>query len=158
MLKKSLIAIAVLAIALPAIAGDVKVHDWPTVYSKVNITTIEVCLDVGFFIHIKDQDCIKVTQDTSASDPYKTYTGCVTSDTESNFDATLSASITDISSAGGKWSVKLNGSSTTPITKGNDSVEICVTGEKVDIGKLTGGDSDVPVAEVTIQVVPQGSP
>ena len=158
MLKKSLIAIAVLAIALPAIAGDVKVHDWPTVYSKVNVTTIQVCLDVGFFIHIKDQDCIKVTQDTSASNPYKTYTGCITSDVESNFDATLTASITSISSAGGKWSVKLDGGSSVSVPAGDSDVEICVTGKKVEIGKLHGGDSDVPVAEVTIKVVPQGSP
>ena len=100
MLKKGLIATVLLAIVLPAVAGDVKVHDpWPTMFVPVPVTTIQVCLDLGFYIHIKDQKCIKVVQDTSAADPYKTYTGCVTSAVESNFDATITASIKDTSPA-----------------------------------------------------------
>ena len=165
MLKKSLIAIAVLAIALPAIAGDtftnIKVHDWPTKFAKVTVTTIQVCLDVGYFIQIKDTDCIKVTQDTSASDPYKTYVGCITTDVESNFDATLTAKIKKDPlnlGSGGDWKVKLDGGSSVHVHVGDTNVEICVVGKKVNIAKLQGGDSDVVVAEVTIQVVPQGSP
>ncbi|MCH8217642.1 MAG: hypothetical protein IH892_12835 [Planctomycetes bacterium] len=171
MLKKSLIAIAVLAIALPAIADfhvdrdpkdhftNIKVHDWPTSFSKVTVTTIDVCLDVGYFIQILDTDCIKVTQDTGASNPYKTYVGCLLTDIESNFDATLSAKITSKgnSVAKGEWKVKLDGGSSVNIPAGDSDVEICVTGKKVNINKLHGGDSDVVVAEVTLQVVPQGS-
>ena len=53
MFKKSLIAIAMLAMAFPAFAGSVKIHDpWPTQYVPQEITTIDVTLDVGFFIHI----------------------------------------------------------------------------------------------------------
>ena len=162
MLKKGLIVIAVVAIALPAIALDkkthdhftkVKVHDWPATFSKVTVTTIEVCLDLGFFIQIKDADCIKVVQDTSADDPYKTYTGCVMSAVESNFDVTITASIKDTSPAKGKWKVQLNGGDHVHVPEGDSDIEICVTGEDVEIGKLHAGDDDVPVADVTIKLV-----
>ena len=72
MLKKSLIAIAVLSISLPAIAGDIKIHTpWPKAYVPQEITKIDVTLDVGFYIHVVDQDPIKVHQDTSAANPYQ---------------------------------------------------------------------------------------
>ncbi|MCH7917062.1 MAG: hypothetical protein IIC50_03635 [Planctomycetes bacterium] len=156
MLKRVLIATAVLAIALPAAGGDVKVHEpWPTMYVAVPVTTILVCLDLGFYIHIKDQKCIKVVQDASADNPYKTYSGCVTSAVESNFDATITASIKDTSPAKGKWKVQLNGGDHVHVPEGFSEVEICVTGEDVEIGKLHGGDADVPVADVTIKLVLQ---
>ena len=166
MLKKGLIAIAVLAIALPAIADfhpkppkdhftNVKVHDWPTTFVPVPVTTILVCLDLGFFIQIKDTDCIKVVQDASADNPYKTYRGCVTSAVQSNFNATITASIKDTSPAKGKWKVQLNGGDHVHVPEGDSDVEICVTGEDVEIGKLHGGDEDVPVAGVTIKLVLQ---
>ena len=170
MLKKSLIAIAVLAIALPAIADfhvdrdpkdhttDVKIHGpWPTSFKKVTVTKIDVCLDVGYFIQIRDTDCIKVVQDTGASNPYETYIGCITTDVESNFDAKLSASITGggTSDAKGHWHVKLDGGGSVNIPQGTSDIEICVVGHKVKIAKLHGGDSDIVVAVVTIKVVPQ---
>ena len=155
MLKKSLIAIAVLAIALPAIAGDIKVHvPWPKTYVPQEITTIDVILDVGFFIHIKDQDPIKVHQDTTASNPYQTYKGCKTTDVISNFDAKLFGSVKATSAAGGSWSAKFDGSDETHVHPGTTSVEICVSGSKVKIDKLQGGSKDVKVAELSIMVLP----
>jgi hypothetical protein len=159
MLKKSLILVAVLAIVMPAFGTkqDTKVHiPWPMVYQKVPVTTIDVTLDVGYYIHVKDQKAIKVSQDTSSSNPYKTYTGCKTTAVQCNFDATLTAKVVGTSPAGGKWTVTLNDGPSAQLqgTAGDDSVKICVQGSKVEIGKLVGGSKNVKVAEVTIMVVP----
>ena len=155
MLKKSLIAIAVLAIALPAIAGDIKIHvPWPKVYVAQAITTIDVTLDVGFFIHIKDQKAIKVHQDTSASNPFQTYSGCKTTDVISNFDAKIFGKVASASAAGGTWKAKFDGNDEMHVHPGTTAVEICVSGTKVKIDKLQGGSKDVKVAELTIWVLP----
>ncbi len=155
MLKKSLIAIAVLAIALPAIAGEIKVHTpWPVAFVKQEITVIDVIMDVGFFIHVKDQDPIEVHQDPTADNPFRTYVGCRTTDVISNFEAKLSGKGKSKSPAGGDWSAKFNGESNLVIPVGTTVVDICVTGKKVNIDKLQGGTKDFKVAEISIRVLP----
>jgi hypothetical protein len=156
MLKKSLIALAVLAITLPAVAGDIKVHTpWPTTYVPQAITTIDVIMDVGFFIHIKDQKPIKVHQDTSAKNPYETYVGCKTTKIISNFDAAVSGKVVGTTDAKGSWKAKFDGESTVNVGAGSQDVEICVTGTKLKIEKLAGGAKKLKVAELTVMVVPQ---
>ncbi|MCH8193008.1 MAG: hypothetical protein IIA65_03190 [Planctomycetes bacterium] len=155
MLKKSLIAIAVLAIALPAVAGDIKVHvPWPKAYVPQAITTIDVILDVGFFIHVKDQDPIQVHQVSTADNPFTTYAGCRTTDVISNFDAKLFGKVKSTSDAGGDWSATFDSSDEMHVHPGTTAVEICVRGVKVKIEKLVGGAKDVKVAELTIWVLP----
>jgi hypothetical protein len=167
MLKKSLIAIAVLAIALPAVAGDLKVHDpWPTTYVPQKITTIDVILDVGYYIHVKDQKPIEIYQDTSASDPYKTYSGCKKTDIVSNFEAKLSGKVTAKSQAGGTWWSKFaiqdgDPTSSLVIPAGKTNVNICVGATKFNIENMVGdsaaglaGSKNLKVAELAIMVVP----
>jgi len=153
MLKKSLIAIALLAIALPAVAGDLKVHKpWPTKYVPQEITTIDVMMEVGYYIHVKDQKSMKVNQDTSASDPYKTYIGTKTTDIVSNFDAKLSGDVKADSAAGGEWKATFDPSTIAP---GTTPVTITVKGAKVDIGSLKGdAGKEIRVAILHIMVVP----
>jgi hypothetical protein len=152
MLKKSLIAIAVLAIAMPVVAGDLKVHNWPCQYQPVEVAKIDVQLNVGYYIHILNQDPILVNQDSSASNPYETYVGCFNSDVESNFNATLTASVKGTSAAGGKWSVTSGAS--IPIPVGTTPITVCVKATELKIGKLTGGATKVKVAEITFKAVP----
>ena len=156
MLKKSLIAIALLAIALPAVAGDLKVHTpWPTQYVAQEITTIDVVMDVGYYIHVKDQKSIKVHQNTAASDPYKTYRGCKTTDVISNFDAKISGKVNGTSDAGGDWKALFDGASSVTVAPGTTNIEICVEGKKVNIEKLKGqAGTEQKVAELHIMVVP----
>jgi hypothetical protein len=180
MLKKSLIAIAVLAIALPAVAGDVKIHkDWPTktIYSWQDITTIDVILDVGYYIHIVNQDDIEVSQvSIDGSDPFFTYYGCSESEVVSNFHATITGDVVATSSAGGSWSATFENLThgggavdEAEIIPGTQQVNICVTGKEVKIQDLfnvdpndpnnvtgLGGEDDVKVAELTVKVVPYG--
>ena len=154
MLKKSLIAVAILAIAMPVVAGDLKVHDWPCSYQPQTVTTIDVVLDVGYYIHIVNQDPIKVSQDSSGSDnPYTTYYGCFNSDVDTNFNATLTASVAGTSDAGGDWSV-VSGASHDVVPGAANPIEVCVRGKNVDISALTGGATSVKVAEITFKAVP----
>jgi hypothetical protein len=169
MLKKSLIAIAVLAIALPAVAGDTKVHKpWPTktIYSWQDITTIDVVLDVGYYIHIKNQDDIEVSQASiDGSDPFFTYYGCSESEVISNFHATITGDVVGTSAAGGSWSATFqnltNGGGAVDeceIWPGTQQVNMCVLGKNVKIENLLeqGGEDDIKVAELTVKVVPYG--
>ncbi len=155
MLKKSLIAIAVLAIAMPAFAGAIKIHEpWPTTYQEVTICKIDVQLDVGFYIKIKDQNPIEIYQDGTIGnkDPYTNYSGCKTTDVISNFAAQLSVKAASKGTpAGGSYSATI-----TPnvVPAGTTPVQICVQGTNVNIGALTGGAKNVKVAEVTVSVMP----
>jgi hypothetical protein len=167
MLKKSLIAIAVLAMVLPAVAGEKKWHEWETQYvSKEMELAIPVILDVGYYIHVVDQDPIEVTQFDGVPDesPYTTYWGCKLTDIVANFTADISGKATAVSAAGGSWSVYFApGASVDPwadkvsniiIPKGTTSVFICVLGTDVDISLLEGGSQDVVVAEIDLEIAP----
>jgi hypothetical protein len=147
MLKKSLIAIAVLAIAMPALAGTIKVHDpWPTTLVPQQVAVIDVVLDVGYYVHIKDQKPIKVVQCGNM----ETYCGCKKTDAKANFEAQLIPSIGSASAAGGNWSATI----TPNVINGSANIEICVEGKKVNIGNLAGGAKGIKVAELTIKVLP----
>ena len=71
MLKKSLFAVAMLAIVMPAFAGQLKVHEpWPCAPIPQEVAKIDVIMDVGYYINIVDQKAIKVVQDTQSANPY----------------------------------------------------------------------------------------
>jgi hypothetical protein len=152
MLKKSLIAVTVLAMCMPAFAGQLKIHgNWPCTYVAQEICKIDVIMDVGYYIQIVKQDAIKVSQDTTSNDPYHTYTGCATKEVKSNFNAALSVSAAATSAAGGSWTATVNPST---VNAGSTQVQFCVTGTGVNIDKLTGGAKDVKVAQITVKVMP----
>ena len=168
MLKKSLIALAVLAIAVPALAGNPvdanKFHKpWEsyTVYEWKDITTFDVVLDVGYWIQIELEGDIEVSQDATLGDPYYSYSGCLEGvEVKTNFPATIKSSASATSSADGDWNAKmrLNGSgiapsSTLDIPVTGATIDICVTGTNVKIGELPQADN-VKVAQVTISVIP----
>jgi len=178
MLKKSLIAIAILAIVMPAFAVDntlhvspgientatnagarLKVHDpWPTQYVPQTIGTIDVQLDVGFYISVENRSPIVVSQDTTANMPMETYTGCASKKIISNFPAKVMGSVAATSDAGGSWSVKFDGNpGSIVVAAGTTTVEICIDGKNVNISKLVGGSKNVKVAELTLTVLPEGS-
>lgn len=160
MLKKSLIAIAILAIALPAIAADTQKYHKPwdsttvVTYHWQDVSQISVCMDVGYWIQVDYDDCIEVEQDSSLGDPYYSYSGCAIGVVvKTNFDATIKATAASSSAAGGTWAATIEGASTYDIHPGSTTVDICVTGTEVDISKLTQADN-VEVAVVTISVIP----
>jgi hypothetical protein len=152
MLKKSLFAVAMLAVVMPAFAGQLKIHEpWPCSLIPQEVAKIDVVMDVGYYIQIVDQGPLPVVQDTSSNDPYHTYTGCKTTDVKTNFVAQLILSAAPASLANGSWSATATPSVVNPPVT---NVEICVTGTGVNIDQLVGGTKGVKVAEVTVKVLP----
>ena len=146
--------------------GDVHAFLPAIVMDEVEVThRFSVIMDVGYYIHILDQSAIKVVQDSSADDPYRTYTGCATKAFFVNFPADIRASIVKAagSAAGGEWSVTLKapgGQAATQISiaHGTTPVDICVLGRKINLEALTGGTGNVHVADITIHFIKTGLP
>jgi len=166
MLKRSLVAVAVLVIALPAVAGDYKVHGWSsrrTPYGTLKVPNkISVVLtDVGYSFRILNLSTIKVKQDTDADDPYRTYTGCATNGILTNFPTDVKVTIAGSGSlAGGEWSaiMEISGEADAQqitIPQGRTTFRICVRGKNINIRALTGGARSAHVADVTIRCCPR---
>jgi hypothetical protein len=174
MLKKSLIAIALLAIVLPVFAAETvetdKFHKpWPGKIVKTwnyqDVKSINVVMDVGYWIEIKFTGDIEVQQDAALAaatdgNTFYTYSGCLGSggmDVKTNFPATLKGKIEAKSAAGGEWGVTIQGAPTYAVPAGTtNDISVCVTGKKVYIQNLPsgGGNDNMLVALVTIQVIP----
>jgi len=182
MLKRSLIAVAVVAMLASGVnAGEIKAHCWPTQFVALEITTIPVVVDIGYYVIIKDQTKlgIKVVQ---MADNLKSFCGCLNRngitkmDVITNFDMKLAASVTKASGIEGTMKVSLDSTDTACAT-GNfgTSAEIAVTapGAKVPVCvKLEGNDKtlasiaakgqpgtkNVQIGTVKITVKPSASP
>jgi len=174
MLKKSLIAVALLAIVLPAFGGQVtldqKFHKpWPgqtvTTYNWQDVQTINVVMDVGYWIEIKYTGDIKIAQDATLGDPFFSYSGCIHNvAVKSNFAATIKGSVATSPEAvaagvtGAEWAATIGDASSGmnssyDVVGGAATVDICVTGKKVAIDKLAQADN-YRIAILTIQVIP----
>jgi len=177
MLKKSLIAVAILAIVLPALAGDTttanKYHkNWPgqtvKTWNYQDVRTINVVMDVGYWIEVKMEGDIEVQQDAALASAwgksvFETYSGCLGHggiDVKTNFHAALrgTAVAAPGSAAAGTWAVTIGGGpifEVMPNVQTNE-ISVCVTGKDVKIQNLNaqGGVDNLRVAIVTIQVIP----
>jgi hypothetical protein len=160
MLKKSLIALVVLAIAMPAMAGDLKIHgNWPCSYVAQQVAQVNVLLNVGYYIHVVNQKPFYVDQDTTAGDPYHTYVGCFVSQVDTNFEAKITVSIKGDGPSNGKvgknstkWSITSGNNTVIPL--GGGQLTVCVKAENLAIQNLVGGSKDNVVAILTINAVP----
>jgi hypothetical protein len=131
-------------------AGEIKTHDWPTTFVPLEITSIPVTMDIGYFVQIKDQDklVIKLAQDEL--DIHK-FTGCTNMVIESNFNLELSASITKTGAIAGDYSVSLDPSTA---KAGSTTVKVCATLTNANLVGQPAGTKDVQVATVKIKVKP----
>jgi hypothetical protein len=179
MLKKSLIAIALLAIVLPAFAVDPTVLDtkfhkpWPgkivKTYNWQNVQTINVVMDVGYWIEIKYTGDLKIAQDATLGDPFFSYSGCINNvEVKSNFAATIKGSVATSTGAHAlgiddgdnkvKWGATIRDSSgaggdSYDVVGGSASVNICVTAKSLHIDKLPQADNYL-IGILTISVIP----
>ena len=64
MSRKRLVIVALLAfLPLAAHAGEIKIHQWPTQFIPQEVASINVVMDVGFWMEIINQyDIIKLQQ------------------------------------------------------------------------------------------------
>ncbi len=107
-------------------------------------------LDIGQYIRIRNTGPIKVERNVGAADPFTSFRGCRDVEIDCNFRAQLRVSAKAISEAEGQWSATVSPSF---LERGTTRVEICVAGTNVQTHFLMGGQTNVPVAEVTIQVM-----
>jgi hypothetical protein len=151
MLKRSLIAMAVVALLGVGVqAGEIKTHDWPCTFVALEITSIPVVMDIGYYVKIKDQDKLKIKLVQDEGNIHK-FTGCTDMVVESNFALVLSCSISKTGAIAGDYSC-----SVTPadVAKGGGTVKVCATLENAVLTGQDAGTKDVQVATVKIKVKP----
>ncbi len=151
MLKRSLLAVAVVALLATGVqAGEIKTHDWPCTFVALEITSIPVVMDIGYFVKIKDQDKLKIKLVQDEQDIHK-FKGCTDMVVESNFNLVLSASISKTGAIDGDYSVSLDPSTA---NAGSTTVKVCATLTKAVLTGQPAGTKDVQVATVKIKVKP----
>jgi hypothetical protein len=183
-----MIALAVVALLATGVqAGEIKAHCWPTTFVSIEITTIPVVMDIGYYIVIRDQDALKIKIKQESSN-MRDFSGCLGQNgaggpskmkVMTNFEAVLTASVAGTAGLAGDWKVSMDepanyaGSSdevTIPI--GTTEVPVCVKlVGKGDINSAGGdahtlssmvqfpaGSTNKEVAKVTIKVKPSGNP
>ncbi len=151
MLKRSILAVAVVALlAVGVQAGEIKTHEWPCQFVSLEITSIPVVMDIGYYVRIKDQDKLKIKLVQDETDIHK-FKGCVDMVVESNFNLVLSASISKTGAIAGDYSVSLDPSSA---NAGSTTVKVCATLTNAVLTGQPAGTKDVQVATVKIKVKP----
>jgi hypothetical protein len=140
--------VALLAVGVQA--GEIKTHDWPCSFVSLEITSIPVVMDIGYYVRIKDQDKLKIKLVQDELDIHK-FKGCVDMVVESNFNLCLSASISKTGAIDGDYSVSLDPSTA---NAGSTTVKVCATLTKANLTGQAAGTKDVQVATVKIKVKP----
>ncbi len=149
-MKKALFAVAAVALlAVSAQAGEIKTYNWPSTLTPLELTTIPVTMDIGYWIRVKDQDKLKIkmVQQPTISN----YKGCTNMVVECNVNIHLSCSITSTGEVGGDYSCSI----TNPdVAKPGATVEVCAELKNANLKDVAGGTKDKQVATVLIKVVP----
>jgi len=154
MLKRSLVAVAVVALlAVSVQAGEIKSHQWPCDYKFLEITSIPVFMDIGWYMKIKDQDKLEIVLVQDATDLHK-FRGCVDLNIESNFAFELSCKINKGTVVPGDYACDF------PVTNvggvGASTIKVCAQITNANLANVTvaAGTKHVQVATVKIKVKP----
>ena len=131
-------------------AGEIKLHEWPCSFVSVEITSIPVVMDVGYWVKIKDQDKLKIKLVQDETDIHK-FKGCTDMVVENNFNLVLSCSISATGAVPGDYSCSVDPAN---VPAGGGTVKVCATLVKADLSKTPGNSKDVQVATVKIKVKP----
>jgi len=159
MLKKSLFAIvAVAMLATITTAGEIKIHNWPTggfIPQEIPGLSIPVTMDIGYWVHIKDQDKIKIKMTQKGIHEYE---GCTDMVVDCNFNLTLSVSISATGKISGKYSTSI---SPADIDLPGGTTTVCAKLKEADLNTksgdvyMAGGSKNVHVANIKVKVVPR---
>jgi hypothetical protein len=181
MLKRSLIAVAVVALLASGVqAGEIKAHCWPCSFVALEITSIPVTVDIGYYVQIRDQDKLKIKLKQDSTN-FNNFSGCLgqggktTMQVRTNFEMKLAASVSKASGIEGSFTVSLTdpssdasgggygGTAEITVAPGETFVPVCVklAGNDKTLFSITGNKSpgtNVQIATVKITVKPTGSP
>jgi hypothetical protein len=150
-MKKALFVVAAVALlAVSVQAGEIKTHEWPCTLTPVEITTIPVVMDVGYWVSISSQSSLKITLSQVS---IHEYSGCTTMTVKTNTAITVAATIASNGVVGGTYSTWIDGNAN--LSMGTSSVKVCAKVTGADLSGVAGGSTGVQVATVTIWVVPQ---
>jgi len=141
-----LCAVALLATASPA--GELKHGYWPSSYVPQELVDIPVLMDIGFWVHVLNQDDVIKLRQVSIHE----YEGCLDLEVLCNFKLTLSCSITPTDAVEGQYSCSMQGADIDPP---QGIAKVCAQLREANLGSQPGGSRDVQVATVTIRVVPR---
>lgn len=175
MVKKSLIAIAVVALLVAtAQAGDSPNGSfkedgmWPYVYIEVDLCTLPVYMDVGYYVTIKDCNKLSVLlkqvdcESIDQAGKFPCYQGCVRHsddgvgfDARANFDAIFGVRLDKVGEPAvlNETKTYFVGDNTIPGDGEWHKMEICIDAWKTNVYNDGPGDK-VKVGEVTITVKP----
>lgn len=146
--RRLLVISSIVLLATSLQAGEIKVHDWPSVFVPLEVTSYPVVMDVGFWMQIVNQyDIIKLEQVTIHK-----YEGCINVQVKTNFPCLLSCSIVPTGTVGGTYTATLTDASVNPP---GGTAKLCVTLNNADLTGQLGGGKNIQVASVTIRVVPR---
>jgi hypothetical protein len=149
MLRARLSIVALVVLLAPfARAGEIKTHQWPTHFVPVEVASIPVVMDVGYWMQITNQgDIIKLHQVTVTR-----YEGCIDLKVKCNFPLFLSCSIAPTGAITGTYTCSIQNAAISPP---GGTTPLCATLTNANLAGVPGGAMNVHVATVTIRVQPQ---
>jgi uncharacterized protein involved in high-affinity Fe2+ transport len=179
MIKRTLIAIAVVALLATSAHAALDIHylpfgdhhavkvdgsenvRWPYEYKALVVCNIPIKMHVGMYVQV--QDCKKkkiVLKQVNCSDigkgdgDYPCYLGCVEFNVRANFDVKLGSSLHKAGDVIADWSAYYDGGDTVAGDGDYHGVKLCVKAWKTAIYKAAPGD-EVAVGSVDVTVKPQ---
>jgi hypothetical protein len=171
MVKKSIIALAVVALMVTVVQADTnpikKDGDWPYTYKAIDLCTMPVYMNVGHYVQLKECNKreIKLVQ-VACSDigkgggDFPCYTDCEEITVRANFPAIFGASLSKIGGILDKtslyWKDDINQISGS--TGDWEKLTICMDAWKAQIWKAATPDTKLKVGELTINVKPPDGP
>ncbi len=149
MLRQGWVMLCILALLAGAVSGgELRFRYWPSNYVPQEVADIPVLMDVGYWVHIVNQDEVIKLRQVSIH----RYEGCLDLDVRCNFNLRLSCSIAATGAIDGKYSCSLDGPD---IDAPRGIATLCAQLNNAELGGQPGGTMDVHVATVTIRVVPR---
>ena len=179
MIKRTLIAIALLALLAASAHADLDIYSflsngdhsavkvdgketvrWPYEYKALDVCVIPIKMKVGMFVQVKDCNKKKVVlvqvdcgDIGKGGGDYPCYLGCVTFDVRANFEAKLGTSLEKTGSVIKDWSAYFDGDNVIPGDGNYHSAKVCVKAWKTQIYNAAPGD-EVNVGKLHITVKP----
>ena len=179
MIKRTLIAIAVVALLATSAHADLDIHSflnngdhsavkvdgkdsvrWPWEYKSLDVCIIPIKMKVGMYVQVKDCKDKKVILEQvgcgdigKGGDDYPCYLGCVTFDVRANFDAKMGKSLEKVGDVIKEWDAYYDGGDVVPGDGDYHEMKVCVKAWETKIYKAAPGD-EVNVGKLHITVKP----